>query len=65
MERASRVLAFCGAGADASRLFRELTRRFPETTLTVRMLLPVTAAALAINRREPKRALELLEPVRA
>jgi hypothetical protein len=27
------------------------------------MLLPVTAAALAINRREPKRALELLEPV--
>jgi eukaryotic-like serine/threonine-protein kinase len=65
LERASRVLAFCGADADASRLSRELTRRFPEATLTVRLLLPVTAAALAINQREPERALELLEPVKA
>jgi tetratricopeptide (TPR) repeat protein len=63
LERASRVLAGCGAGSEAMSLSSELARRFPEATLTTRVSLPVTAAALAIRRGEPARGLELLEPV--
>jgi len=63
LERASRVLAGCGAGSEAMSLSSELARRFPEATLTTRVSLPVTAAALAIQRGEPARGLELLEPV--
>ena len=63
LERASRTLALCGAGTEASGLAEELTRRFPAATLTLRLQLPVTAAALAVHRRESARALELLDPV--
>jgi len=63
LERVSRVLAQCGAGSEALSLSNELARRFPEATLTTRVSLPVTAAALALQRGEPARALELLEPV--
>jgi tetratricopeptide (TPR) repeat protein len=65
LARGSRVLALCGADADAANLSMELTTRFPESTLTVNVMVPITAAALALNRREPERALALLEPVRA
>ena len=64
LERASRVLALCGAGSEALTLSNDLAKRFPDATLTVRVSLPVTAAALAIQRGEPARGLELLEPVR-
>ena len=64
LERASRVLALCGAGSEASALSNELARRFPDATLTVRVSLPVTAAALAIQRGDAARAVALLEPVR-
>jgi hypothetical protein len=40
-----------------------VARQFPEATLTVRIQIPVTAAALALMRGEPSRALEILEPV--
>jgi hypothetical protein len=63
LERASRVLALCGAGNEALSLSSELARRFPEATLTIHVALPVTAAALAIQRGESARGLELLEPV--
>jgi eukaryotic-like serine/threonine-protein kinase len=64
LERASRVRALCGDGQEVSQLSGELTNRFPNATLTTRIQLPVTMAALALKRREPARTLELLETVR-
>lgn len=65
LERANRTLARCGMRADVVKLSAELSDRFPDATLTRRLQLPVAAAALAIDAREPSRALALLEPVRA
>jgi Flp pilus assembly protein TadD len=64
VEQASRVYALCDAAAEARTLSSELASRFPDATLTRRLALPVTAAALALARDEPRRAVELLEPVR-
>ncbi len=64
LERASRVRALCGDGQDVSQLSGELTNRFPNATLTTRIQLPVTVAALALKRRQPARTLESLETVR-
>jgi hypothetical protein len=64
LERASRVLALCGAGCDALSLSSEVAKRFPDATLTNRVSLPVTASAVAIEQGEPARGLALLEPVR-
>jgi hypothetical protein len=64
LERASRVYALCGAEREASVLAGELTRRFPEATLTTQLSLPVTAAVSALRSGNPARTLELLEPVR-
>jgi len=65
LERANRALAFCGFRAEAGKLSEELTARFPEATLTHRLQLPVSAAALALHGGDAARALTLLEPVRA
>jgi tetratricopeptide (TPR) repeat protein len=64
LERASRVLALCGAEGEASTLSSEMGKRFPEATLTVHVAVPVTAALVALARAEPARAVELLEPVK-
>jgi tetratricopeptide (TPR) repeat protein len=64
LERASRVLALCGQPGDAGVLVRELERRFPEATLTARVALPVTAAAIAVAEADPARAIQRLDPVR-
>ena len=64
IERSSRALALCGAGAEVSRLSAELTDRFPNATLTARIQLPVTAAALAVQRSEWTSGIAQLEPVR-
>jgi Tfp pilus assembly protein PilF len=64
LERASRVRALCGDGQEVSQLSGELSNRFPNATLTTRIQLPVTMAALALKRREPARTLESLETVR-
>jgi tetratricopeptide (TPR) repeat protein len=64
LERASRAMALCGADSEAMTLSNELKKEFPNATLTLRVSLPVTAAALALARGEPKRVIELLEPVR-
>ena len=64
LERGSHTLALCDAGAESSMLSDELARRFSSATLTSRIQLPVTAAALAVRRGDPVRALNLLEPVR-
>jgi tetratricopeptide (TPR) repeat protein len=64
LERASRVLALCGAAGQATGLSNELAKRFPDATLTVRVSLPVIAAAAALQRGDAARAIELLEPVK-
>ena len=65
LERASRVMALCGAPQQAAELTTELAERFPEATLTIRMALPVTAAILASERGQPAQAVQVLEGVRA
>jgi eukaryotic-like serine/threonine-protein kinase len=65
LERASRALALCGSGNEALNLSNELAKQFPDATQTIRVSLPVTAAALAIERGEAARGLERLEPVKA
>jgi tetratricopeptide (TPR) repeat protein len=62
-ERASRVLALCGAEDAAIGLTRELTSRFPSATLTTKLQVPVTAAINAARRGESARVLQLLEAV--
>jgi tetratricopeptide (TPR) repeat protein len=64
LEHASRTLGLCGAEREALELSTELATRFPEATLTNRLALPLTAAAIAIQRGDAERVLELLEPVR-
>jgi tetratricopeptide (TPR) repeat protein len=64
LEQASRILALCGAAAEAMTLSRELATRFPEATLTMRFARPVNAAILALHRGDAAGALELLEPVK-
>ncbi|RPI53221.1 MAG: serine/threonine protein kinase [Acidobacteria bacterium] len=63
LERAGRAYALCN-GAEAARLSDELRTRFPAATLTVRIHLPVIAAALAVSQRDFPRAIKLLEPVK-
>jgi serine/threonine protein kinase/Flp pilus assembly protein TadD len=64
LERASRTLALCNAPVPAAALTEDLAKRYSGATLTVRVQLPVTAAAIALGRRDATRALELLDPVR-
>jgi ATP/maltotriose-dependent transcriptional regulator MalT len=63
-ERASRVLALCGAAGDASTLSNEVVKQLPEAILTVRVAVPVSAAAAALQQGDAARAAKLLEPVR-
>ncbi len=64
LERASRVLALCGAADRAAALLTELERRLPEAILTTALAIPVTRAILALERGDAAGALTLLEPVR-
>src|SRR5262249_42655553 len=61
---AGRALAWCGADADASNLSAELAQRYPDAVLTMHLVQPVIAAAIAIRNARPAEGLELLEPVR-
>jgi tetratricopeptide (TPR) repeat protein len=64
LERGSRVLALCGRDDEAFRLLKELAGRFGDATLTMRVSMPLTIAAIAVQRGDPRRALEVLEPVK-
>jgi tetratricopeptide (TPR) repeat protein len=63
LERASRTLALCGRADESQRLAAELATRFATASLTQRIQRPVTAAALALQRGQPTRAVDLLERV--
>jgi len=58
------VLALCGAEREALELSSELTKGFPEAVFTNRLQIPLTAAAVALQRGDAARTIELLEPVR-
>jgi tetratricopeptide (TPR) repeat protein len=64
LEHASRVLALCGAEREALELSSELAKAFPEAVFTNRLQIPLTAAAVALQRGDAARTIELLEPVR-
>ena len=64
LEHAGRALAICGAEREALELSSELAKRFPEAIFTNRLQIPLTAAAIAVERGDAARAIELLEPVR-
>jgi eukaryotic-like serine/threonine-protein kinase len=55
------VLALIGESARAQAVADDLQRRFPEDTLVTFSYLPVLRAVLALNHREPSKAIELLE----
>jgi eukaryotic-like serine/threonine-protein kinase len=64
LEHASRALAICGAEREALELSSALAKEFPEAVFTNRLQIPLAAAAVAIQRGDAVRAIELLEPVR-
>jgi tetratricopeptide (TPR) repeat protein/predicted Ser/Thr protein kinase len=64
LERASRVLALCGRFDEAMALVREMSDRFPQATMTMRVGVPLTTATIALGRGDARRALDILEPMR-
>jgi tetratricopeptide (TPR) repeat protein len=61
LERVALALALTGDTATAEKLAAELDRTFPLDTLVQRYWLPAISAAVALQRRDPKRAVELLQ----
>ena len=61
LERAALALALAGDTAAAEKLAAELDRTFPLDTLVQRYRLPAISAAVALQHKNPKRAVELLQ----
>src|ERR1035437_1455717 len=55
------ALARAGDTAGAEKLAAELDKSYPLETLVQRYWLPTVQAAVALERKDPKRALELLQ----
>jgi tetratricopeptide (TPR) repeat protein len=64
LERGSRAAALCGDEPLTTALVREIEERYKDATITIRVAVPITQAALAVTRGQNQRALDLLEPVR-
>ena len=60
-EIAALALARAGDSATAEKLAAELDKQFPLDTLLQRYWLPTIGAAVALDRKDPKRAIELLQ----
>ena len=60
---AALALARAGDSAGAEKLAAELDKRFPLSTLVQRYWLPTIRAAVALERKDPNRAVELLKVV--
>ena len=60
---AALVLARAGETAEAEKLAAELDRTFPLGTLVQRYWLPTIRAAVALHRKDPNRAVDLLQVV--
>ena len=61
MERAALTLATAGDAAQAEGLAEELDRQFPVSTLMQNYTLPTIRAEIAINRKQPGQAVEMLK----
>ncbi len=61
LERVALALALTGDTATAEKLAAELDRTFPLDTLVQRYWLPAIRAAVALQRKDPRQAIELLE----
>jgi tetratricopeptide (TPR) repeat protein len=60
LARAALALALCGAGQQAKPLADELSKRFPEDTMSQEVWLPTIRAALALQQSKAAQALEQL-----
>ncbi len=56
------ALARAGDAANAEKLATEVNKSYPLDTLVQRYWLPTIQAAIALQRKDPKRAVELLNP---
>jgi eukaryotic-like serine/threonine-protein kinase len=61
MERAALTLARAGDAAQAEGLAEELDRQFPVSTLMQNYTLPTIRAEIAIDRKQPDQAIEILK----
>ena len=61
MERAALTFATAGDAAQAEGLAEELNRQFPVSTLMQNYTLPTIRAAIAIDRKQPGQAVEMLK----
>jgi eukaryotic-like serine/threonine-protein kinase len=61
LERVALALALAGDTAAAKKLAAELDRTFPLDTLVQRYWLPAISAAVALQHKDPKRAVQLLQ----
>lgn len=61
--RPALALAICGEWAEAEKLAAETSRRFPHGTIWNAVQLPEIQAAIALNRSQPERSVELLATV--
>jgi serine/threonine protein kinase/tetratricopeptide (TPR) repeat protein len=56
------TLAYCNELGQAQSLLDELQKRFPKDTATVGVLVPMTRAAIEMNRGNTTQAIEILRP---
>ena len=59
--RPALALAICGDATDAEKLAAQTSRRYPNGTIWNAVQLPEIEAALALDRNEPAKGIELLE----
>ncbi|MDX2041043.1 MAG: protein kinase [Acidobacteriota bacterium] len=64
LSAAAVALAMCGEVNRAQTIADEQAQRFPQDTVINTLFRPGVLAAIEINRNNPRRALELLEPTR-
>jgi len=62
LPRAALALALCGETHQVKSLVDELTKRYPEDTVTGSIWLPAIRAALELQRGNASQAIELLQP---
>lgn len=61
LARAALALALCGASQQAKPLADELSKRFPEDTLSQEVWLPTIRAAIALQQGKPAQTIEQLQ----
>ncbi|HZL66500.1 MAG TPA: hypothetical protein VFC29_04135, partial [Candidatus Limnocylindrales bacterium] len=62
---AALAIAFAGDSSRAQRTLDELTKRFPDDSMVKFSYVPVLRAVVALNHREPYKAIDLLQAANA